>query len=102
MPRVVLQGRKTLGPHLIDIELAVQMIDLVQEYAGIPSGSIKDLRFSPMIEATDANLPRSWNKSSEAGQAQTTFKESLRGFGNHLNRGVHNHMKRDLTSSALF
>ena len=99
---VVLQSRKTLGEHPINIECATQMIDLVLKYAGIPSGSINDPRFSAMIEAGYAHLLGSGNECRKTGQAQTTFKESRRGFGDQLNHGVHNHVKRDFASSSLF
>ena len=102
MPGVVLQSGKTVGEHPIDIQRAAQMIDLVLKYAGIPSGSINDPRFSSMIEATDAHPLGSGNKRGKTGQAQSTFKEGFRRFGHQLNHGVHNHVKRDFASSSLF
>ena len=64
--------------HPVDVECGVQMINLVLENAGIPSRCFNDLRLALMIEATDANLLRSRNKSSEAWQTQASFIESLR------------------------
>jgi len=78
------------------------MIDLVLKYAGIPSGSIDDPRFSSVIEATNAHLLGSGNKRCKTGQAQTAFKEGPGRFGNQLNHGVRNHVKRDFASSSLF
>jgi len=78
MPGVVLQSGKAMGQHPIDIQRGVQMIDLMLEDTGIPSRCFNDLRFSLMIETTDANLLCSRNKRSKATQAQATFKERLR------------------------
>src|ERR1019366_5980617 len=78
------------GPrqHAVDVERAVQMVDLVLQDACIPAAGAYCDRFGAFIEAVDTHGEGAWHNRREAGQAEAAFEEFHRRTGLRSNSGI--------------
>ncbi len=87
--------------HPIEIQTAVQMIDLMLQDASIPTPSRDSARLSVLIEAFDFNSKRPRDGGYKPGHTETTLEEVQQLFGLSANNRIDQRMKWHRFSLAL-
>src|SRR5580658_4405078 len=81
VPAEVVDAHEGSRLHMIDVEAAIQMIDLMLQDAGIPALSLHAPRLAAFIQVFDGHLPRTFHQGAETGQTEAAFKEIHALFG---------------------
>ena len=101
MPRVIVVSTQRTRLHPIDVEYAVQVIDLMLKDSGVPAGCVNRHGLRLFIQAFDSHLPGARDNRGETRDTQTALKE----FGNlevrKIQFRIDQHMERHRPALAF-
>src|SRR5271165_5181287 len=100
MAAEIVYRHKRAGQHAVDVDGAVEMIDLVLQDSGVPAGGFDHLLLAVTPEAFDADAMRAGHYGGEAGHAQAAF-EKLDRIAMERDYGIDDDRKRNREAFAL-
>ena len=71
----ILNGHQCTSFHSIDVQRAVQMIDLVLKNARVPTLRVDSYFFTPFIQTFNTNIQRAIHDRLVAFDAKATFEK---------------------------
>src|SRR5579885_2204110 len=100
MPVEILGRRERAGVHPVQVQRAMQMVDLMLQDAGIPAFGRERPRLAALIQALDASPRRARDQAEEAGDTEAAFEE-LHRLAFQRERWIDDDVKRQGTAAAL-
>ena len=101
MPAEIIEGGEGAAAHAVDVQRAVEVIDLVLQDARVPASRFDLLGLSAVVKAIHPHAVRPVHHCGEAGHAQAALEEFGTLIAERGNLGIDDHVEGNGPAFAL-